>query len=219
MSGTQKGSALAGIGAIAFGALTVVAIVVGAAPGGNYAEGDVANYVSIGHFPIVIVTGYLALAGVFGLICLFAYLRQAIGTEPGREFMANVLWGTGLASAASFTVGWGLVTGIAVAAAEGGNAASVPHAATYQLSDTNLNVLFGSGGVLLGFALITLMIGSRGTLPRWLRWLTLVCGVLAIGTPAYFAAPAIPIWCAVIGVWLLVARGSGSPVRAAERTV
>jgi len=205
---SRMGSALAGIGAIAFGTLTLVGIVVGAAPGGNYTEGDVASYVSIGHLPTVIVTGYLALAGVFGLICLLAYLRQVIAVDPGREFSANIFWGTGLASAASFAVGWGLVTGIAVAAAEGGSAASVSHAATYQISDMSLNVLYGSGGIFLGLALIALMINSRGALPAWLRWITLVCGVLAIGTPAYFAAPAIPIWCAVMGVWLLIARST-----------
>jgi len=69
-----------------------------------------------------------------------------------------------------------------------------------------LNVVFGSGGILLGAALIALMLGSRGSLPSWLRWLTLVAGVLALTTPFYFSAPAVPIWGIVVGVWLLLAR-------------
>lgn len=209
LEGTQmlrirEGSALAGAGAIAFGVLTIVGLT-GGAPGGNYVESDVANYVSIGHFPTVIVTGYLALFGVVGLICLLAYLREAISVEPGRKFAVSIFWGIGLAAAASMAVSWGLITGIAVAAAEGGSAASVSHPATYVLSDTSVNVLFGSGGILLGFALIALMLGSRGQLPNWLRWLTLIVGVLATGAPFYFPAFAIPIWGVVIGVWLIAA--------------
>jgi hypothetical protein len=152
------------------------------------------------------VTGYLAVLGVVGLICLLAYLRGAIAAEPGRRMAADIFWGVGLASAASFAVGWGLVTGIAVAAAEGGSGASVPHPVTYVLSDTFINVLFGSGAILLGFALIALMIASRGSFPTWLRWVSLVAGVLALTAPFYFAAPAVPLWAIVTGVWLIVAR-------------
>jgi hypothetical protein len=193
--------------------LTAIGIAVGGAPGGNYNEADVANYVSIGHLPTVIVTGYLALLGVLGLICMLAYLREVIAIHPDRNVASNIFWGTGLASAASLAVGWGLVTGIAVAAAEGGSGASVSHATTYVLSDTLLNVLYGSGGILLGFALIALMLGSRGTLPGWVRWVTLIAGVLAVTTPFYFSAPAVPVWTIVVGVWLVLARRM--PLRAA----
>jgi hypothetical protein len=124
----------------------------------------------------------------------------------------NIFWGAGLAAAASMAVGWGLVTGIAVAAAESGSsnpgntvAASISHPETYALSDTSINVIYGSGGFMLGFALVALMVASRGTLPSWLRWLTLIIGVLAIGAPAYLPAFAVPIWGIVVGVWLIAA--------------
>ncbi len=199
----RDGSVLAGAGAIAFAVLTVAAIAVGGAPGGNYVEPDVATYVSAGHFPAIIVSGYLAVFAVLGLICLLAYLREVISVEPGRKLAASIFWGVGLASAISMVVGWGLMTGIGVAAAEGGSAASVPHPETYVLSDTSVNVIFGSGGILLGFALIALVVGSRRQLPGWVRWLTLVVGILALGTPFYFPAFAIPIWGIVFGVWLI----------------
>jgi hypothetical protein len=205
-SESQKGSTLAGVGGIAFGVLTAAAVVVGGAPGGNFVEADVANYIGVGHFPTVVVTGYLAVLAVVGLICLLAYLREAIASQGDRTMAANIFWGVGLASAASFAVGWGLLTGIAVAAAEGGSSASVPHSVTYVLSDTMINVLFGSGAILLGFALIALMLGSRGSLPNWVRWASLIAGVLAITAPFYFAAPAVPLWGIVVGVWLVVAR-------------
>jgi hypothetical protein len=210
----REGSRLAGIGAIAFSVFTVLAVGVGSAPGGNYSESDVANYVSIGHLPAVIATGYLALLGVLGLICVFAYFREVIGADPSHKLATDVFWGTGLVAAASQAVAWGLITGIAVAAAEAGSsnpgntlAAPISHAETYALSDTSLNVLYGSGGFMLGFALIALMLASRGTLPAWLRWLTLVIGVLAIGAPAYLPAFAIPVWGVVVGVWLIGGGG------------
>jgi len=81
-------------------------------------------------------------------------------------------------------------------------------------SDTVLNVVFGSGGILLGLALIALMLGSRGSLPGWIRWLTLICGVLALTAPFYFSAPAIPIWGIVVGAWLLVTGYSVEPAAA-----
>jgi hypothetical protein len=208
----RAGSTVAGAGAIMFGVLTVVGTL-GGAPGGSYDESSVADYVSKGHFPTIVVTGYLALIGVLGLICLLAYLRERISVEPGRKFVASIFWGTGLAAAASFAVSWGLVTGIGVAAAEGGTAASVSHPVTYVISDASLNVLFGSGGILLGFALIALVLGSRGQLPNWLRTVTLIAGVLATGAPFFFPAFAIPIWGIVIGVWLVAAgRVSDSAV-------
>jgi len=224
MSTSRRGSVLAGVGAIAFAILTVVGIVVGGAPGGNYDEKDVANYVSIGHLPAVIVSGYLALFGVLGLICLLAYLRKAISAQPDRELAAAFFWGAGLTSAASLAVGWGLLTGIAVAAAEGGSAnpgnvgavATISHAETYMLSDTIINVLYGSGGILFAFALMALAWASAGVLPRWLRWLSGIIGVLALGTPAYLPSFVIPIWFVVIGIWLIVAGSVSRPTAAAQ---
>src|ERR1700694_5713755 len=116
MSRIREGSALAGAGAIAFSVLTAIALTFGGAPGGNYRESDVANYVAIGHLPTVIVTGYLALFGVLGLICVFAYLRELISVDTAHKMAASVFWGTGLTAAASMAVAWGLMTGIAVAA-------------------------------------------------------------------------------------------------------
>ena len=206
----KQGSTLAGAGAIVFGVFTVVGTF-GGSPGGSYDDSTVAEYVKIGHFPIVVVTGYLALFGVVGLICLLAYLREAISVEPGRKLAASIFWGIGLAAATSMAVSWGLVTGLALAAAEGGSAATVAHPVTYVLSDTSLNVLFGSGGIMLGCALIALVLGSGTTFPRWLRWLTLVAGVLALGAPFFFPAFAIPIWGIVIGIWLVASGRVSNP--------
>src|SRR6267142_3488035 len=92
ISGMKRSTTLAGAGAIAFGVLTVVGFL-GGTPGGNYDESTVADYISGGHFPMVIATGYLAIVGVVGLICLLAYLRELSGADQGRQRGANIAWG------------------------------------------------------------------------------------------------------------------------------
>ena len=64
---------------------------------------------------------------------------------------------------------------------------------------------------MLGFALIALVLSSRGQLPAWVRWFSLGAGFLAIGAPFFFPAFAIPIWGIVIGIWLIAARPVRSP--------
>ena len=95
---------------------------------GNYNDSTVGNCVTTGHLPVVILAGYLAMIGAFGLICLISYLRRAI--DVGSGLGVTIFFGAGLAAATSLAVGWGLVTGIAVAAAEGAGDAKVPHSAT-----------------------------------------------------------------------------------------
>ena len=64
---------------------------------------------------------------------------------------------------------------------------------------------------LLVFALIALFSSSAGRLPSWLRWGTLIAGVLALGAPFFFPAFAIPLWGIVIGVWLIFAGPPSRP--------
>ncbi|OLC27217.1 MAG: hypothetical protein AUH69_10720 [Actinobacteria bacterium 13_1_40CM_4_65_12] len=59
----RRGAILGGAGAIAFGVLTVVGTL-GGSPGGSYDEPTVVKYVKTSHFPIVVITGYLAIVGV-----------------------------------------------------------------------------------------------------------------------------------------------------------
>jgi len=58
--------------------------VVGGATGGNSVEAALANYIGGGQFPTVVVTGYLDVIAVLGLICLLAYWREVIAARPDR---------------------------------------------------------------------------------------------------------------------------------------
>jgi hypothetical protein len=67
-------------------------------------------------------------------------------------------------------------------------------------------MIFGSGAVLLGFALIALGLAGRLTFPGWLRWLTLITGLASIAGLAFFPFFLLIIWGIVIGIWLLMVR-------------
>ena len=210
---------VAAVGSIAFSVLTVVGLGVSLAPGGNYKESNIADYLAKGHRPAVIVAFYLGLLGVLGLICILAHLRDAIDATPGRKRTAAVFWGTGLAGAASFAVGWAIIGGQVVAHLEGGHSIVVPPPLTYLIGEIGVVMIFGSGAMLLGFALIALWLAAGPILPAWLRWLTLIAGVASLAGLAFFPFFLLIIWGIVIGVWLLVAdRGSAPSAIAGQPT-
>ena len=198
---------LAGVGGIAFGVLTVASVELSKAPGGGFNPSDAADYLARGHRGVAILSAYLGWIGVLGLICLLARLRELV--TPAGEWAANVFWGAGLAGAASFAVGWGVIGGQVVAHTEaggsGGTAISIAPDVTYLLSEVGVVFIFGSGATLLGFALIALMVGARATLPAWVRWSALVAGVCGVAGLAFFPFFLLLLWAAAIGVWLLTA--------------
>jgi hypothetical protein len=211
----SSGALLAGAGAIAFSVLTLVAIFVVNAPGGDYSTTSVNNYLAHGHRIPVLVATHLAIIGVFGLICLLAYLREAIGAES--RLAANIVWGAGLAAAASFAIGWGVIGGQVIAHLEGGSKIATPPAITYLISQIGVVMIFGSGAILLGFALIALMLNSRAMMPTWLRRSTLLAGVCGVAGMAFFTFFLFIIGLAVVGVWLVTtARHATAPALAAQ---
>src|SRR2546423_10935070 len=124
---------VAGVGGIAFSVLTVAGFAVSLAPGGNYKESNIADYLAKGHRPVVFVAFYLGLLGILGLICLLAHLRDAININPDKHRVATIFWGTGVAGAASFAIGWAVIGGQVVAHTEGGHSITVAPALTYLI--------------------------------------------------------------------------------------
>ena len=194
----------AGVGGIAFSVLTLAAITVSKAPGGNYSPSQVAGYLSKGHRVAEIVVFHLALLGLLGLIVLLVQLRDAV-VVAGNPRAAHVMWGAGVASVASFGIGWGIIGGQVVAHLEGGHAITIPPAITYLISEIGVVFIFGCGAILLGLALIVLMLSSRAVLPTWLRRLTLVCGVAGVAGLAFFTFFVLMLWGVAMGAWLVIA--------------
>lgn len=208
----RRGAVFAGVGGIAFGVLTVVALAVENPPGGTYAVSDSVHYVAKGHRVAVLVSVYLALLAVLGLILLLAYLRDAISVLPEKHHLARIFWATGLTAAASFAVGIVIEATAALAHLYGGHHLVVAPNITYLISETGAVVFLGCGGILMGFSLIALIVGSGATLPGWLRGVTLIAGLGGIASLAFFPFFLVVIWAIVIGVWLLAAgRGPSRP--------
>src|SRR6476660_6020087 len=102
---------VAGVGALAFSVLSFTASILVNNPGGGYDESIVTQYLSPGHFPVVLLGLCLGLLGVVGLLTLLSYLRELMGAGGNGQQLGNVFWSTGVASAACFAVGWGFIAG------------------------------------------------------------------------------------------------------------
>jgi hypothetical protein len=191
----------AGVGALAFAALTFVASIVANLPGGTYKASNVADFVKNGHRPLVFVSIYLFVLGVLGLVLLLARLRDVLG--PGRA--GSIFWALGVSSAGALLAGFVLATAVPLAMGYGGSKQVIlDPKVTYVFSEAGWAVLAGAGATLLGLALLTLVV-AKAALPSWLRWATLVGAVAALAGLAFFPLALVLIWSLVTGIWLLVA--------------
>lgn len=196
----MKRSSLAGIGALAFGVLMIVGLIVESAPGGSYSTSDVADYVRSGHRPLVFVGLYLGALGVVGLVFLLALLRAAIADSA----VSSAFWGLGIAAAGAITAGYALTAAVPIAIAYGGNGVAIDAPVTFVISESGW-VVMTAGCILLGAALLTFA-RAAVSVPAWVRWSTVVAGVAAIASAAWFPLALLILWALAIGVWLLVTR-------------
>ena len=72
----------AGIGALAFGAMTLAAMFISDAPGGNYTSAQVVGYVSRGERASQLLAFFLAMCAIPGLIYMLAHVRDALAASP-----------------------------------------------------------------------------------------------------------------------------------------
>ena len=208
----QRRSLVAGIGAIAFGVLPIVAFMVANPPGGNYKASDIADFIAKGHRPAVFVSVYLVLLSAVGLLLLLARLRESIG-EGSR---ATLFWGFSVGAVSSWLVGYAIAVSPSVALAfSGGKLHSLSAPVAYTFSEAGWAAMFGAGGLLLGCALVTFAAGTV-TLPTWIRWTTLVAGIAALAALAWFPLFLVYIWAIVVGVAVVVIEWRQAPQASAQ---
>jgi hypothetical protein len=202
----KRAGLIPGLGGVAFGVLVVASLILASPPGGNYVANDVADFVARGHRLAVFASLYIFLLGILGLILLLARLRGSI--TGGNGAFASVFWGTGLAGAVCYAVGWGIALTPPMARAFGGaSQVFFDPRVTYGIVVGGAIVMIGPGAFLLAVAMFSLALGSRGTLPTWLRRVTLAAAVIALFSIAYFPYFIIFIWAIVTGLWLLATGG------------
>ena len=202
---TKSERMFAGVGGVAFTVLTVAAMVTAKTPGGTYSAADVADYVSKGHQKGVMLGFGLALLSVVGLLLLLVGLRERVGEG---SLLANVFSTTSVVSIVAFAIGWAAWLSPPLAIAIGGShSVIIDPTVTYVILQVGGVIIFGVAGIFLGVTLIALMIGSGQTLPAWLRWFTLIIGILALGSMAWLPFFPLLLWGLVIGLWLLISSG------------
>jgi hypothetical protein len=204
---------IGGIGGIAFAVLTFAAFFVASPAGGTYKAADIGDFVAKGHRVAVIVATYLFLLGVAGLICLLARLRENIA-GGAATVTDRIFWGTGLAAAAAFAVGWGIAISPALSRMYGGEGSGVPANVAYTVAEAGNVLIFGVGAILLGVALLALVVGAGATLPAWVRWTTALGAIAALASPAFFPFFLVLVWSLATGAWLLASR-RGAPTTTA----
>src|SRR5437660_4877282 len=116
-------TSIAGVGGLAFGILTFVAILVGSPVGGTYKASDVADYLAKGHRTAVFISFVLVVLAGVGLVCLLGRLREAVAGDA--RGLGHVFWGLGLASAASWVAGFAVVVAPPISQAYGGTEAAI----------------------------------------------------------------------------------------------
>ena len=192
---------VAGIGALAFGILTIVGLGLMNPPGGTYKAHDVERYLRHGHRAAVFTGLYLEVIAALGLLLVLAYLCDRAPASTKR-----FAWIVGVIAASTILVGFTIMASGAIAHTYGGSGVVVAPATTYVISETGAVLVWGPGGILLGVALVLLAAGPGGY-PAWVRWITLAAGILGLASPAFFPSFLLLVWAIVIGIWLLAAGG------------
>jgi hypothetical protein len=189
----------AGLGLLAYGIGSAAAFMSIGSPGGDYDDKTVATYISSGHSLTAFVLAYVGAFAALGLLAFGSRMREELGAA-GRT-----VWALSVAATTAAVVGWFLLGGVAVAAAEGGSAvATVPHPVIYTLTEMSNLVAICASAFLVGVAALVLAV--RAQLPAPVRALTGIAGVCGIVAPLFFPLFLFWLWAIGFGIYLAVAR-------------
>lgn len=203
---------LAGVGALAFGILTFVAFIVANPPGGDYKVSDITDFLAKGHRPAAFISMYLVMLSGAGLLVFLARLRDSIDGDR-----ASVFWGFGVAAATAWIAGYAVVISPTAALAfSSGHLKTLDPTLAWTISEAGYAVMYGAGGVLLGCALVTFVVG-RVTVATWFRWATAVAAIASLASLAWIPMFLVYIWAIVSGIWLLFADRERVPSPSAQQ--
>ncbi|HET6850466.1 MAG TPA: hypothetical protein VFH74_16530 [Gaiellales bacterium] len=192
-----------GVGALGFAVLWIAGVILASPPGGNYSAKDLQDFTASGHRTAVVIGMALSLIGVVGLLMLVTELRR-MAAGGGND--AGFAWAAGLVSAAGFAIGTVLIDTVPMGLANGGR--PIPASVTYMFTQTGFAAAWGIGGTFLAVTLLALSVRGSAALPTWLRWFTVVAGVIGLFSLAFFPFFILVLWALVAGIWLLVSARS-----------
>jgi len=203
----------AGLGLLAYAIGTPVAFMAIGAPGGDYEDSVVTDYVSSDHRVTAIALAYLGAFAALGLLPFAARMRSELRSG------GDLFWGLSVAGVAASVVGWFMLGGIPVVFAEGGTAvAGLPHDVVYALSEVSVLVAVGASSFFVGAAALVLAV--RAPLSAPIRAVTVVGGVCGLVAAFYFPIFLFWLWAVIFGVRTLTSRASApAPLQAQHQPI
>jgi hypothetical protein len=195
----------AGLGLLAYGVGTGAAFILSGAPGGNYSDSKVADYVSAGHFWIAAVVWYVSALGALGLL----FAANGWRSQPG---VGRLLAGLATVGAAAGVVGAFLSGGVVVAMAEGGGTVrkGVAHPVVYTITEIGNLLAHCAPALCVGVAALVLV--AKTAMPGWLRGFSVIAGICGVLAPFFFTYFVFVLWTLVAGTTVVL--GSGARTRA-----
>jgi hypothetical protein len=206
----QASRRLAGIALLVFTLGTFAALTMVATPAGNYSLSQIHSYLEPSARPTIFAGAAIGVLAALALLYYLSALRAELPPGRGRD----LLWGSGIAAAATAATGWMVAASVPIAYAEGGGHVSLTPSVVYALGVLSSGMVFGPAMLFAGVAVI---IAARqlGTAPRWWRVLGYIGGACAILSIAYFPFYLFALYGLGVGVWGLISRGR--PVTAPQR--
>jgi hypothetical protein len=200
----------AGLALLVFTLGTFAALTMMRVPAGNYHLSQIHGYLAPGA-RAAIVAG--AVIGVLAALALLYYLSAlGAGMPPGRG--RDLLWGSGIAAAATAAAGWMTAAAIPIATAQGGGHVSLTPSAVSTFGVLAAGMVYGPAMLFAGVA-VTIAARQLATAPRRWRVLGHIGGGCAILSSAYFPYNLFAAYGLAVGVWGLLAKGA--PVTAPHR--
>jgi hypothetical protein len=189
---------------------TFAALTMAPAPAGNYDLSQIHSYLA----PSGRVTIFAGAAiGVLAALALLYYLSALrADMPPGRG--RDLLWGSGIAAAATAAAGWAIDAAIPAAYAQGGGHVSLTPSVVYAFGMLSTAMIYGLAMLFTGIAVI---IAARqlSTAPRWWRAAGYIGGACAMLSSAIFPFYLFAAYGVVVGVWGLLAKRA--PVTTPQR--
>lgn len=169
----------AGLGLLVYALATFVAFMLSGAPGGDYSDAKIVDYIAPSHAAPAFIVWYVAALGALALVVFGAGLRRIPGIGQPLSALATVA--AALSVAGSFLAG-----GVAVGMVEGGSAVQeqAPHSAVYLL--TEIGNLLTVCGPALSVGVIAIVLAVRTRMPVWVRVVAVVGGICGILAPFFF---------------------------------
>jgi hypothetical protein len=196
------------------GILAVVVIIVAFAVGGESPDGDdsirkIVSFYRDNDSDQMIAAGLLGWGSALFLLFAAGLWRMVRDAETERHGASGLLLG----GSVLWVVGASIFAGITFTLGDFADdlGPSALQALNALNSDMFITVALGTFAFSIGAGVSAL---NTGVLPKWVGWLAVVIGVVAITPVGFFAFLAMGIWILIASIVLLM-RGGATPARAA----